>query len=191
MVSLPEIDKAQDSMKSFNIKKLLGDKTFLIADSMSKSMPDKGMGMYNVINTYSINAANVLANNFKNQMETIKETDLVPFNIEIDQNGNVELVVNAEAVRLDNNLKKAMGSYRYTTQSSGRATRTVGVEQAPTETDPKKILANYVSLLQGSNATQILDMVESMAVLARTSRKIPDTVKQGRDALTILQQSLQ
>lgn len=191
MVSLPEIDKAQDSMKSFNIKKLLGDKTFLIADSMSKSMPDKGMGMYNVINTYSINAANVLANNFKNQMETIKETDLVPFNIEIDQNGNVELVVNPEAARLDTNLKKAMGAYRYTTQSSGRASRTVGVEQAPTETDPKKILANYVSLLEGSNATQILDMVESMAVLARTSRKIPDTVKQGRDALTILQQSLQ
>jgi len=188
MVSLPEIDKAQDSMKPYNIKKLLGDKTFLIADSMSKSMPDKGMGMYNVINTYSKTAAAVLANNFKIQMEELKETELVPFNIEIDQNGNVELVVNPEALRLDTNLKKAMGSYRYETRAKGSVVTT---EQVPTETDPKKILTNYVSLLQGSNATQVLDMVESMAVLARTSRKIPDTVKQGQDALTILQQSLQ
>lgn len=188
MVSLPEIDKAQDSMKPFNIKKLLGDKTFLIADSMSKSMPDKGMGMYNVINTYSKTAAAVLANNFKIQMKELKETELVPFNIEIDQNGNVELVVNPEALRLDTNLKKAMGSYRYETRAKGSVVTT---EQVPTETDPKKILTNYVSLLQGSNATQVLDMVESMAVLARTSRKIPDNVKQGQDALTILQQSLQ
>jgi hypothetical protein len=81
-----------------------------------------------------------------------------------------------------------MGSYRYETRAKGSVVTT---EQVPTETDPKKILTNYVSLLQGSNATQVLDMVESMAVLARTSRKIPDTVKQGQDALTILQQSLQ
>lgn len=192
MVSLPEIDKAQDSMKPFNMKKLLSDKTFMIADSLSKSMPDKGMGMYNVINTYSINSANVLVNNFRNQMETIKDTEYVPFNIEVDEFGNLELVVNPEAARLDPTLKKAMGAFRYETKAKGaRATERLAIEQAPTETDPKKILANYVSLMEGSNVNQILDIIESLKVLAKTSKKIPDNVKQGRDAMTIIQQGLQ
>lgn len=191
MVSLPEIDKAHDSMKPFNLKKLLSDKTFLIADSMSKSMPDKGMGMYNVINTYSINAANVLVNNFRNQMETIKDTEYVPFNIEVDEFGNLELVVNPEAARLDPTLKKAMGSFRYETKPiGGRGTQRLAVEQAPTETDPKKILSNYVSVLEGSNARQILDIVEAMSILTRTNKKIPDSIKQGRDVTTILMQGL-
>jgi hypothetical protein len=189
MVSLPEFDTGLESMKPTNIKKLLGDKTFFIAENMSKSMPDKGMGLYNVMNTYSINAANVLVNNFKVQMDAIKYTDNVPFMIETDEFGNLELVVNPLAARLDTNLKKAMGSYKYSTRSrGGRATETLAVEQAPTETDPKKILSNYVSLLQGSNQRQILDIVESMNVLARTSRKIPDSVKQGMDALTVIRQ---
>lgn len=192
MVSLPEIDKAQDSMKPFNMKKLLSDKTFMIADSMSKSMPDKGMGMYNVINTYSINAANVLVNNFRNQMETIKDTEYVPFNIEVDEFGNLELVVNPEAARLDPTLKKAMGAFRYETKDAGRkGAQSIAVEQMPTETDPKKILSNYASLMEGSNARQVLDIVESLGVLVRTSKKIPDSVKQGRDAMRIIQQGLQ
>lgn len=191
MVSLPEIDTGMESMKPGNIKKLLSDKTFLIADSMTKSMPDKGMGLYNVINTYSKTAAVVLTNKFNNQMEEIKQTEYRPFDLKMDEFGNIELVVNPEAARLDNNLKKAMGAFKYTTQSSGRASRTVAVEQAPTETDPKKILANYVTLLQGNNQTEILNLIDSLSVLARTSRKIPDNVKQGMDAMTVIQQGLQ
>lgn len=190
MVSLPEIDKGQDSIKPPNIKKLLSDKTFLIADSLSKSMPDKGMGMYNVINTYSINATRVLVNNFINQMEGLKDTEISPFNIEVDEFGNLELVVNPEAARLDPTLKKAMGAYRYATRSVGRAAERLAIEQAPTETDPKKILANYATFFEGSNVKSILDTIESLNVLARTSKKIPDTVKQRGDAMTLIQQRL-
>ena len=188
MVSLPEIDKAQDSMKPFNMKKLLSDKTFMIADSLSKSMPDKGMGMYNVINEYSKVSAAVLVNNFINQMDVIKDTEYVPFNIEVDEFGNLELVVNPAAARLDPTLKKAMGAFRYETRARGPV---IVTEQMPTETDPKKILANYASLMEGSNVNQILDIIESLKVLAKTSKKIPDSVKQGRDAMTIIQQGLQ
>lgn len=189
MVSLPEIDKGLQSVKARNIKKLLSDKTFLIAESMSKEMPEKGMGLYNVINTYSNTSAQVLVAAFKNQMETIKDTEYVPFNLKVDEFGNIELVVNEVAARLDPTLKKAMGAYRYTTRSKGtRATETLAIEQAPTITDPKKILSNYVSLF-GSNDTQILDIIDSLSVIAKTSKKIPDNVKQGRDALAYISQS--
>ena len=192
MVSLPEFDTGLESMKPTNIKKLLGDKTFLIAENMSKSMPDKGMGLYNVINTYSKMSALVLNTTFKTQMEAIKQTEYEPFLIQTDQFGNLELVVNPVAIRLDQNLKKAMGMYRYgTAKKSGQVNIYDVVEQTPTELDPKKILSNYIGLLQGNNERIILDTVESMNVLARTSRKIPDSVKQGMDALTVIQQGLQ
>jgi alanine racemase len=155
-------------------------------------MPDKGMGLYNVINTYSKMSALVLNTTFKTQMEAIKQTEYEPFLIQTDQFGNLELVVNPVAIRLDQNLKKAMGMYRYgTAKKSGQVNIYDVVEQTPTELDPKKILSNYIGLLQGNNERIILDTVESMNVLARTSRKIPDSVKQGMDALTVIQQGLQ
>lgn len=190
MVSLPEIDTTLDSMKPMNIKKLLNDKTFLIADSMTKNMPDKGKGLYNVINTYSKRAAFVLTGQFNNQMETIKQTENAPFKLEVDEYGNLELVLDPVAVKLDPNLKKAMGAYRYETKTAGRGVSRVAVEQMPTETDPKVILSNYVTLLQGNNQKQILDIIDSLNVLSKTSRKIPDDVKQGMDAMTVIQQGL-
>jgi hypothetical protein len=188
MTSLPEIDTGGQSIKPTNIKKLLSDKTFMIAENMAKTMPDKGMGMFNVINTYSKRSAQVLTTTLRNQFEEIKQTQYQPFNIEVDEFGNLELVVNPVAMRLDNNLKKAMGAYRYETR--GR-TGQVRIEQAPTELNPRRILDNYVTLLQGNNQKIILDTIESLNVLARTSRKIPDNVKQGKDALTIIRQNLE
>lgn len=193
ILSLPEIDRNQEAIKSNNVKKLLSDKMFSIADSMVRDNPTKGKDLYTKINTYSANAANILINNFKVNVAAIKETESDPFLLKMDKNGMIELTVNPEAARLDPTLKKAMGAYRYETKArGGRATERIAVEQLPTETDPVKILSNYVDLLEGDNRDQILDSIEALKVIAMKGKNIPiDVRSNGVDVLEIIRQGIE
>lgn len=192
IVSLPEIDKAFESMRPQNVRTLMSEKMLSIADSMSKTTPLKGKDLYNKMNNYAANAANILLNNFNTNMDIIKDTEEVPFKLSMDANGNVSLNVNQVAARTDPRLKRAMGMYRYETKSSGRGTQRMAIEQAATETDPVKILANYVTLGTGSNQKEILDIVESLKILAMQSKKIPvDVRSNGVDTLELIRQGIQ
>lgn len=193
ILSLPEIDRNQEAIKSNNVKKLLSDKMFSIADSIVRDNPTKGKDLYTKINTYSANAANILINNFKVNVAAIKETESDPFLLKMDKNGMIELTVNPEAARLDPTLKKAMGAYRYETKArGGRATERIAVEQLPTETDPVKILSNYVDLLEGDNRDQILDSIEALKVIAMKGKSIPiDVRSNGVDVVEIIRQGIE
>jgi alkyl hydroperoxide reductase subunit AhpC len=144
------------------------------------------------MNNYAANAANILLNNFNTNMDIIKDTEEVPFKLSMDANGNVSLNVNQVAARTDPRLKRAMGMYRYETKSAGRGTQRMAIEQTATETDPVKILANYVTLGTGSNQKEILDIVESLKILAMQSKKIPvDVRSNGVDTLELIRQGIQ
>ncbi len=126
-------------------------------------------------------------------ISAIKETEDDPFQLKMDKNGMIELVVNPVAARTDPTLKKAMGAYRYETKSKGgRAVERMAVEQLPTETDPIKILSNYVELLEGNNRDQILDSIESLKVIAMKGKSIPvDVRSNGVDVLEVIRQGIE
>ena len=192
LVSLPEIDRNLEAIKPANVKTLMGDRMFAIADSMVKTNPLKGRDLYNKMNTYSANAAKNILTTFYANMDILRETDQVPFKLNMDTNGNITLQVNEVAARTDSRLKKAMGSYRYETKSAGRGTIRMAVEQLPTETDPIKILSNYVVLGQGSNQRELLDSIEALRVLAMQAKKIPvDVRSRGADTLEVIRQGIQ
>lgn len=192
LVSLPEIDRNFEAIKPANVKTLMSDRMFAIADNMVKTNPLKGKDLYNKMNTYSANAARNLITNFYTNMNILRETDQVPFKLNMDTNGNITLSVNEEAARTDNRLKRAMGSYRYETKSAGRGTTRTAIEQLPTETDPVKILSNYVMLGQGSNQKELLDNIEALRVLAMQAKKIPVDVRtRGADTLEVIRQGIQ
>ena len=191
VVALPEIDRAFESIKSDNVKSLLSDKMLAIANDMSTTLPVKGKDLYNKMNNYAANSANILINNFNTNMETIKNTEETPFKLQMDKNGVVSLGLNEVAVRTDPTLKKAMGAYRYETKTVGRGSRTSAIEQLPTETDPMKILSNYVSILDYTNQAEIIDIVKALNTLSLQSRKIPTDVRVGVDATEVLRMGIE
>jgi hypothetical protein len=68
----------------------------------------------------------------------------------------------------------------------------MAVEQLPTETDPVKILSNYVELLEGNNRDQILDSIESLKVIAMKGKSIPvDVRSNGVDVLEVIRQGIE
>jgi hypothetical protein len=162
-----------------------------IANDMSTTLPVKGKDLYNKMNNYAANSANILINNFNTNMETIKNTEETPFKLQMDKNGVVSLGLNEVAVRTDPTLKKAMGAYRYETKTVGRGSRTSAIEQLPTETDPMKILSNYVSILDYTNQAEIIDIVKALNTLSLQSRKIPTDVRVGVDATEVLRMGIE
>lgn len=191
IVALPEIDRALDSIKSYSVKSLLSDKMLAIANDMSTTLPVKGKDLYNKMNNYAANSANILINNFNTNMETIKNTEEIPFKLQMDKNGVVSLGLNEVAVRTDPTLKKAMGAYRYETKTVGRGSRTSAIEQLPTETDPMKILSNYVSIMDYTNQAEIIDIVKALNTLSLQSRKIPTDARVGVDATEVLRMGIE
>jgi hypothetical protein len=193
IVSLPEIDKAFESMRPQNVRTLMSEKMLSIADSMSKTTPLKGKDLYNKMNNYAANAANILLNNFKTNMDILSDTDVRPFKLNMDANGNITFSVNEVAARTDPRLKKAMGVYRYETKSAGRKDPSkMTVEKGMVETDPVKILYNYATLGTVNNQKEVLDIVESLKILAMQSKKIPvDVRSNGVDTLELIRQGIQ
>ncbi len=191
VVALPEIDRALNSIKSYSVKALLSDKMLAIANDMSTTLPVKGKDLYNKMNNYAANSANILINNFNTNMDTIKNTEEIPFKLQMDKNGVVSLGLNEVAVRKDPTLKKAMGAYRYETKTVGRGSRTSAIEQLPTETDPIKILSNYVSIMDYTNQDEIIDIVKALNTLSLQSRKIPTDARVGVDATEVLRMGIE
>lgn len=196
VVSLPDIDVEGEGIKSVNVKNLLANRAFDTINNISSTNPELGNTLFNAMNTYTINAAKRLTDNFRLNMEAIKDTDVAPFILEMDKNGNIGLNVNPEALQSDMTLKKAMGSYRYVTV--GRGGRQVSVE--PTETDPMKILSNYTSIANASldrpfgeydNRREILDNIEALKVIAMQSKNIPIEIRnRGYDPIEIIKQNV-
>ena len=190
VTALPSIDVEGSSYKSANVRNLIGDMAFTTIDSIKSTNPNLGNDLYNKMNTYSANAVKKLTDSFNVNMDVIKDTEFSPFILEMDKNGNIALNVNSEALKNDVNLKKAMGAYRYETKGSGRSVKTVGVEMLPTETDPMKILSNYVSLTEGANSREIMDIIESLKILASQSKKIPPDIRSKIDPIEIIKQNV-
>ena len=190
ITALPSIDVEGSSYKSANVRNLIGDMAFTTIDSIKSTNPDLGNDLYNKMNTYAVNAVRRLADSFNTNMEVIKDSEFSPFILEMDKNGNIALNVNSEALKNDINLKKAMGAYRYETKGSGRSVKTVGVEMLPTETDPMKILSNYVSITEGANSREIMDIIESLKILASQSKKIPPDIRSKIDPIEIIKQNV-
>jgi hypothetical protein len=200
VVSLPDIDVEGQGIKSVNVKNLLANRAFDTINNISSTNPQLGNTLFNAMNTYTINAAKRLTDNFRLNMESIKDTDVVPFILEMDKNGNIGLNVNPEALKTDVTLKKAMGSYRYETVRKGRGSTQVGVDVAPTETDPMKILSNYTSIVNATlsrpfgeydNRREILDNIEALKVIAMQSKNIPIEIRnRGYDPIEIIKQNV-
>lgn len=190
VTALPSIDVEGSSYKSANVRNLIGDMAFTTIENIKSTNPDFGNDLYNKMNTYASNAVKRLTDSFNTNMEVIKDTEFSPFILEMDKNGNIALNVNSEALNNDVNLKKAMGAYRYETKGSGRSVKTVGVEMLPTETDPMKILSNYVSITEGANSREIMDIIESLKILASQSKKIPPDIRSKIDPIEIIKQNV-
>jgi hypothetical protein len=136
-----------------------------------------------------LGAVESLTDAFMSNMVKIRDTDYNPFILEMDKNNNIRLNINKDALLIDNNLKKAMGMYRYQTVAAGRG-GVRAIEVAPTEADPMKILSNYVSLLEGTNQKEIIDIIESLKLIAKQSSKIPAGFRTERDPLQIIKQNV-
>jgi len=190
VTALPSIDVEGSSYKSANVRNLIGDMAFTTIDSIKSTNPNLGNDLYNKMNTYAANAVKKLTDSFNVNMDIIKDTEFSPFILEMDKNGNLALNVNSEALSNDVNLKKAMGAYRYETKGSGRSVKTVGVEMLPTETDPMKILSNYVSITEGANSREITDIIQSLKILASQSKKIPPDIRSKIDPIEIIKQNV-
>jgi hypothetical protein len=190
VTALPSIDVEGSSYKSANVRNLIGDMAFTTIDSIKSTNPNLGNDLYNKMNTYAANAVKKLTDSFNVNMDVIKDTEFFPFILEMDKNGNLALNVNSEALSNDVNLKKAMGAYRYETKGSGRSVKTVGVEMLPTETDPMKILSNYVSITEGANSREIMDIIQSLKILASQSKKIPTDIRSKIDPIEIIKQNV-
>jgi hypothetical protein len=122
-------------------------------------------------------------------MDVIKDTEFSPFILEIDKNNNLSLNVNPEALKNDVTLMKAMGAYRYETKGTGRGTQQVGVQTMPAETDPMKILSNYVAIGEGANAREVMDIIESLRILSAQSKKIPPEIRSKIDPIELIRQN--
>jgi hypothetical protein len=190
VTALPSIDVEGSSYKSANVRNLIGNKAFSTIESIKSTNPDFGNDLYNKMNTYASNAVKQLTDSFNINMEVIKDTETSPFILELDKNGNLSLNINPEALQNDVNLKKAMGAYRYETRGSGRSVKTVGVDIQPAETDPMKILSNYVSITEGGNSREIMDIIQSLKVLASQSKKIPPDIRSKVDPIEIIKQNV-
>ena len=201
IAAFPEIDIEGESIKSTNVRNLLGNKAFDTINAIKSTNPEMGNHLFTVMNTYSANAANRLMITFNNHMEIIKDTDVVPFILEMDKNGNLGLNVNPDAIRTDTTLKKAMGAYRYETErKTGRSTQTMAIRTQPTETDPMKILSNYTSIKnaslarpfgEGSNKREIMDNIEALKLIAMQSRNIPAEIRNKTfDPIEIIKQNV-
>tara|TARA_R110000868_G_scaffold8081_2_gene41786 strand:- start:10810 stop:12711 length:1902 start_codon:yes stop_codon:yes gene_type:complete len=190
VTALPSIDVEGSSYKSANVRNLIGDMAFTTIDSIKSTNPNLGNDLYNKMNTYAANAVKKLTDSFNVNMDVIKDTEFSPFILEMDKNGNLALNVNSDALNSDINLKKAMGAYRYETKGSGRSVKTVGVEMLPTETDPMKILSNYVSITEGANSREIMDIIQSLKILASQSKKIPPDIRSKIDPIEIIKQNV-
>lgn len=201
VAALPEIDIEGEGIRLSNVKNLLANRAFDTINNIRSTNPELGNTLFNAMNTYTINAVNRIAINFANNMEAIKDTDVVPFILEMDKNGNIGLNVNPEALKTDITLKKAMGSYRYETIRQGaRGSRQVEVSVAPTETDPMKILSNYTSIVNASlsrpfgeydNRREIIDNIEALKVIAMQSKNIPIEIRnRGYDPIQIIRQNV-
>ena len=190
VAALPDIDKERSGIKFANMQKLIGDKAFETVEAIKSTNPNYGNALYNQMNAYSLGAVESLTDAFVSNMVTIRDTDYNPFVLEMDKNNNIRLNINKDALVIDNNLKKAMGMYRYQTVPAGKTAGVRAVEVAPTETDPMKILSNYVSLLEGTNQKEIIDIVESLKLIAKQSSKIPAGFRTERDPLQIIKQNV-
>jgi hypothetical protein len=201
VTALPEIDIEGEGIRLSNVKNLLANRAFDTVNSIRSTNPELGNTLFNAMNTYTINAAKRLTDNFNTNMEAIKDTDVVPFILEMDKNGNIGLNVNPEALKTDITLKKAMGSYRYETVRQGaRGSRQVEVSVAPTETDPMKILSNYTSILNANlsrpfgeydNTREIIDNIEALKVIAMQSKSIPVEIRnKSYDPIQIIRQNV-
>ena len=190
IAALPDIDKERSGIKFANMQKLIGDKAFETIEAIKSTNPNYGNDLYNQMNAYSLGAVESLTDAFVSNMVKIRDTDYNPFVLEMDKNNNIRLNINKDALLIDNNLKKAMGMYRYQTVPAGKTAGVRAVEVAPTETDPMKILSNYVSLLEGTNQNEIIDIVESLKLIAKQSSKIPAGFRTERDPLQIIKQNV-
>lgn len=191
VASLPEIDIEGEGTKSKNVRALMGDRAFNTIEAIKTSNPELGNDLYNKMNTYSINAVKRLIDSFNTNMDVIKDTENAPFVLEMDKNGNLGLNVNSEALQNDVNLKKAMGAYRYETRGTGRGAQQVGVDIAPVETDPMKILSNYVSITEGANQKEVIDLIDSLKIISMQSRNIPIEIRnRGYDPIEIIKQNV-
>lgn len=201
IAAFPDIDIEGESIKSTNVRNLLGNRAFDTINAIKSTNPEMGNHLFTVMNTYSANTAKRLIDGFTTNMEIIKDTDFVPFILEMDKNGNISLNVNPDAVRTDTTLKKAMGAYRYETVGGGKAGGVKAVSVAPTETDPMKILSNYTSIKnsmtlsrpfgEGSNKREIMDNIEALKLIAMQSRNIPAEIRNKTfDPIEIIKQNV-
>ena len=190
VVALPGSDVEGSSYKSTNVRNLIGDQAFTTINNIKSTNPDLGNDLYNKMNTYASNAVVRLTDSFRLNMETIKNTDASPFILEMDKNANLSLNLNPEALKTDVTLKKAMGAYRYETKSAGRGTKTLAIETTPAETDPMKILENYVDITESANAKEIKDIIDSLRILAVQSNKIPPEIRSKVDPIQIIRQNV-
>jgi len=189
ITALPGIDVEGSSYKSANVRNLIGDIAFRTIDNIKSTNPNLGNDLYNKMNTYAANAVYRLTTSFNLNMDTIKDTEFSPFILEMDKNNNLSLNVNPEALKNDVTLMKAMGAYRYETKGTGRGTQQVGVQTMPAETDPMKILSNYVAIGEGANAREVMDIIESLRILSAQSKKIPPEIRSKIDPIELIKQN--
>lgn len=185
LATLPEVDKDGSSYKSASTKKLLSDAAFRTITEINRTNPEMGKDIFTKMNTYASNSALMLTERFFSNVNNLRDTEFMPFIIEMDEAGTVNLAVNPEAIRYDQNLKKAMGALSFQTLAKGNVRTT---DRVATVTDPFEILDNYVSLAEGGNAREIKDIIESLRIISMQSQKIPSDVRAKVDPIVLIKQ---
>lgn len=185
LATLPEVDKDGSSYKSTSTKKLLSDAAFRTITEINRTNPEMGKDLFTKMNTYASNSALMLTERFFSNVNKLRDTEFMPFIIEMDEAGGINLAVNPEAIKNDQNLKKAMGALSF--QSLGRA-GVRATDKVATVTDPFEILDNYVSLAEGGNAREIKDIIESLRIISMQSQKIPSDVRATVDPIVLIKQ---
>jgi hypothetical protein len=197
---VPQIDKTGESLKPENVSQFMGNSVLDTIDAVYAKDKISGGVLFNQVNQYATTGAVKLMSNFDAQMRVLSSNRTAPFVLKMDDRNNLTFEINKSVMKTDPYLGKAMGAFRYETVGRG-GTKAIPLPE-PAETDPYKVLNNYLNLsgsaitegaerlfyVGGGTANEIKKMVESLQILVRQTDRLPPEIKKNIDAIELVRQ---
>jgi hypothetical protein len=197
---VPQIDKTGESLKPENVSQFMGNSVLDTIDAVYAKDKVSGGVLFNQVNQYATTGAVKLMSNFDAQMRVLSSNRPAPFVLKMDDRNNLTFEINKSVMKTDPYLARAMGAFRYETVGRG-GTKAIPLPE-PAETDPYKVLNNYLNLsgsavtegaerlfyVGGGTANEIKKMVESLQILVRQTDRLPDEIKKNIDAIELVRQ---
>lgn len=197
---IPQIDKGGESLKPEMVSQFMGESVLNTIGAIYAKDKVNGGVLFNQVNQYATTGAARLMSNFDAQMRVISSNRESPFVLKMDDRNNLTFEINKKVMKTDPYLARAMGAFRYETVGRG-GTKAIPLPE-PAETDPYKVLNNYLNLsgstitegaermffVGGGTANEVRKMVESLQMLVRQSERLPTEVRKNIDAIEIVRQ---